>query len=184
MIGRILAAGCTCMALGAFAGCGGSDESVPDAPVTSNPFANRGGAATGSGQPRGNALGRRELPKIRQAVQRLLDSVNQQDPAVCTQVYTKRYREQLMQRKGAVALQRCRKAVSESKVQAALLRIEDVRVRRTKAGTLTAKVQLLERIGTNGLLRARFTLIRNSGRYRIDSGHGEQVSSPEEPSAK
>lgn len=108
----------------------------------------------------------------------LIAGVNEKDPTVCTRFYTRRYRERLMDAKDPGALRKCRKAAREAAIQASLVRIERLNIRRSPGGDLSGQVQLVERIGTGVLIRARFGLVRTADGYRIDSGRGEQITKP------
>jgi len=128
-----------------------------------------------------NALGRQELVGVRRMVGGLLDGVNAHDITICTRFYTRRYRESLMGRKEPGALKECRRQARRAKFQASLVGIERLHLRRSSSGELTGQVQLVERIGAVGLLRAHFGVIRTSSGYLIDSGHGEQIAGPAPP---
>ena len=155
--------------------CGASSDSDEARTTDDRPPRARGSAEMAT-----NALGRRELPRVRRLVQSLLEGVNARDPSICTRLYTRRYREQLMDRRDPAALRRCRDAARRAEVQASLVRIERVQVRRGTDGRLRGSVRVLERIGTSGLLRVDFGVVRTPpGAYRIDSGHGTQVKAPE-----
>lgn len=155
---------CVLSAIGV-AGCGGSSETK--------------GTATGR-TPDGiqvNALGRQELPQIRRMVDRLITGVNARDTSICTGVYTPRYREELMGRKGDAALKACRSEVKRANIKVALDRIERVQIRRA-GDDLAGTVQLVQRIGADGRLRVKFDVIRAGGAYRIDGAEGTQLSAP------
>jgi hypothetical protein len=109
---------------------------------------------------------------------RLINGVNARDPSICTQVYTDGYRERLMERQGAAALAACHKEVRGASYQAALVRIERVALHRAADGRVTGPVRVVERIGTSGLLRVNFVVVRTPSGYRVDGATGTQTSTP------
>jgi hypothetical protein len=131
---------------------------------------------------RANTLGQQELTGVRRMIDGLMEGVNSRDSSICTRYYTRRYRESLMQAKDPGALTRCRKAARTATIQASLVGIERLNIRRSSSGDLIGNVQFVQRIGTGVLLRSRFGLVRTTDGYRIASGHGEQIT-PSAPPA-
>lgn len=161
-------------------GCGGSDRAENSQPSVGREARATAGSADADERPlktQTNALGRRELPAIRRMLHRLIEGINDRNPAICTTLYTRRYRESLMERKGAAALGACRKAVAGLEFQSSLVRIERVEVNRSETGRLSGQVRVLQRVGTDQLLRSEFGVVRVGGEYRITSGRGKEVTS-------
>lgn len=164
-----------CAAAVALAGCGGSSDPEPKRPERKAVHSGEGTAGTQT-----DALGRRELPAIRRMLDRLVNGINARDASVCTDVYTTEYREKLMERKGAAAIAACRRIASNVKFQVALVRIETVDIRRAPSGRVSGNVEVVQRIGAQGMLRTQLAVVRSGGHYRIDGNRSVRIPDPKQ----
>lgn len=172
-IARSFAAVLCVAAAGGLPGCG--DDGPAPAETAAKPATKPGAPADERADAQMNDLGRRELPRIRRMLDRLVMGVNGHDASICTEVYAPAFREELMRKRGRAALDACHDAVRRAKVQVAIVRVERAHLKLASDGAPRGSVQVVERIGTNTLLRVTFGVVRTPAGYRILSASNQEA---------
>lgn len=102
---------------------------------------------------------------VQELVSDLIRGLNARDPSICTRLFDQRFVEK--DERGA-ALARCRREIASWDTKLKLVRIQAVRLHRTKAGFTRGAVRFLA--STEGRrITYMFSLTRSGGRYRIDA---------------